>query len=190
VKFYSATTNAFYAGELRADFKAAGSWPTDAVEVSDEVHAEFVSPPPVGKRMVPGSDGYPSWGDVPVRSIVDLLIDIDRAAGEARDRFVSPGHLVDQEYKYAESKAREFKAAGYPGDAVPRAVSSWAQAKGWTAQQAADDIIATAGYWYDTIDEIRELRLAGKEATRNASEADRQSTAQAYIDQLNALVPA
>lgn len=121
------------------------------------------------------------------RSVEELHADIDRAAGDARERFVSPGYLVDQEYKRAEEAARSFAAAGYPESDVPSAVSSWASAKSWTAQQAADDIIATADYWYGAIDQIREIRLAGKAAVQAATSEQREATAQQYIDQLNAL---
>jgi len=34
-KFYSKETSGFYLSEMRADYDAAGSWPADAVEVSD-----------------------------------------------------------------------------------------------------------------------------------------------------------
>ncbi|TBW58568.1 hypothetical protein EZI54_04065 [Marinobacter halodurans] len=187
MKFYSAEKDAFFAGELRARYESAGSWPADAQEVSEAVFEEYSGRPPLGKARAVGPDGLPMWVEVPARGVGDLLSDIDQAAGNARERFVSPGYLVDQEYKRAEEAARSFADAGYPASDVPSAVSSWASAKSWTAQQAADDIIATADYWYGAIDQIREIRLAGKAAVQAATADQREAVAQQYIDQLNTL---
>ena len=50
------------------------------------------------------------------------------------------------EYTVAEAEALAYADAGYTGT-VPASVASWATAKGWAAQAAADDIIATATAW-------------------------------------------
>ncbi|QCZ26140.1 tail fiber assembly protein [Leclercia adecarboxylata] len=62
--FYSAKNNAFYDEELKNSYVAAGSWPDDAVEVSNEVFVEFISMPPAGKVRAP-VDGLPAWADIP-----------------------------------------------------------------------------------------------------------------------------
>lgn len=74
------------------------------------------------------------------------------------------------EYKLADEQARSFKAAGYTGT-VPASVKSWADAKGWTATQAADDIIAVADAWLSAQASIRSNRLARKEEARKATTA-------------------
>lgn len=94
---------------------------------------------------------------------------IDSAAGNARAAFPSPGSLVDAEYYLAERQAREYKAAGYSGT-VPGSVQSWADVSGMTAQQAADDIIATADQWYGVLEVIRSARLSGKAAVDAAAD--------------------
>ena len=48
---------------------------------------------------------------------------------------------------------------GYIGDPAPASVASWATAKGMTAQQAADDINATAAAWRTAQAAIRAARL-------------------------------
>ena len=73
------------------------------------------------------------------------------------------------EYQVAESDALAFKAAGYAGP-VPASVSVWATAKGWTAQQAADDILAAAQLWRQALIGLRQARLAGKEGVRQAAD--------------------
>lgn len=74
------------------------------------------------------------------------------------------------EYDLAESQATAFKAAGYAG-AVPSSVQAWATAKGWTAQQAADDILAMASQLNSARDAIRAARLLRKEQARTATTA-------------------
>ncbi len=70
-----------------------------------------------------------------------------------------------QEYSLASTEAQTYKAAGYTGT-VPGSVQSWAIAKGWTAAQATDDILATAAQWVGAQSAIRAARLARKEQIR------------------------
>lgn len=110
------------------------------------------------------------------------------AAGEALRLAVISKMTQTPEYERAEQHAREYRAAGYPEgeDAyVPPGVSSWAMAKwraGWTARQAADDILATADRWYALLDDIRALRLANKEDVRHATTAGEVAAIVADMD--------
>lgn len=74
------------------------------------------------------------------------------------------------EYERAESEGAAYAAAGYTGT-VPPSVSSWATAKGWTATQAADNIIATSAAWRTAQEAIRAQRLLRKEQARVAVDA-------------------
>lgn len=77
------------------------------------------------------------------------------------------------EYERAEAEATSYTASGYTGP-VPSCVQSWADAKvaqGWTAQMAADDILATANAWRPAQDAIRAQRLLRKEQARAAVDA-------------------
>lgn len=56
---YSATTNAFYPTVLKDSYEAAGSWPADGVEVTEEVFLEF-SQNVEGKYRWPKGN-MPSW---------------------------------------------------------------------------------------------------------------------------------
>lgn len=71
------------------------------------------------------------------------------------------------EYELAEADAATYKAAGYP-DTAPASVASWAVAKGWTNQQAADDILQTAMAWRGAMTAIRAKRLAYKQLAQSA----------------------
>lgn len=74
------------------------------------------------------------------------------------------------EYERAETEGAAYAAAGYAGT-VPPSVSSWATAKGWTAAQAADSIIATSAAWRSAQEAIRAQRLLRKEQARTAVDA-------------------
>jgi len=105
-------------------------------------------------------------------AIAEAVASIDSAADAARLKVIAR-QTNTAEYQRAEVQARTFKAAGYPHDDVPSCVASWARAKhrdGWTAGQAADDIIAMADLWYDVLDAIRDLRLCAKEDVRHADD--------------------
>ena len=75
------------------------------------------------------------------------------------------------EYEAAERQAQEFADGGFLGQA-PAMVASWATAKGWTGQQAAQDILTVAAQWRGAQEQIRAQRLLRKEAARAAATQD------------------
>lgn len=72
------------------------------------------------------------------------------------------------EYDQANADATAFKNAGYVGT-VPAGVKSWADATGWTAQVAADDILAAAAKLTTARDAIRAKRLLLKQSAKGAT---------------------
>jgi hypothetical protein len=82
------------------------------------------------------------------------------------------------EYTDAEAAAVAYQAAGYTGT-VPPDVQSWATAKGWTATQAADDILAAAASLRGAKSAIRAARLLRKEQVKAATTGAEVSTAMA-----------
>lgn len=113
---------------------------------------------------------------------------IDAAAGQARLAFVSVGWGVEEEYRLAKQQTDAWIAAGRPADDVPPAIAVWAQARGWTAEQAAQDIIGTEAAWMDALAAIRQARLLGKAAVDAAADdADFDAVAGPYIAQLEAI---
>lgn len=73
------------------------------------------------------------------------------------------------EYTDAEQAAQAYADAGYTGT-VPADVQSWASAKGWTATQAANDILAAAGQLRAAKSAIRAARLLRKEQIKAATD--------------------
>lgn len=62
--YFSKSANMFYAGQLRARYEASGSWPSDAVEVSEEIYQKFIQLPPEGKKRGVTKGGKPTWVSV------------------------------------------------------------------------------------------------------------------------------
>lgn len=196
--FYSARTNAFYPTDLRGDYERAGSWPEDAVQITEvERETYWCKTPPAGYELGATGEGRPTWVNESIPPITSRRVAaqqaIDAAAGRARSRFVSLGHLVVEEYLQAEMAAGQWTNAGRPSDAVPADVQVWADAAGMTPAQAADNILATAQNWRSVITTVREIRLNGKAAVGSAPDegraGDMSQVAQPYIDQLDAVEP-
>jgi hypothetical protein len=103
--------------------------------------------------------------------VLKIRTDASKIIGDAIGNF-------GNEYALAKTEADAFKAAGYLGT-VPASVVSWAAPKGWTAQQACDDILATAANFLTAQNAIRANRLARAEAAKVC-------TTQAQIDTIAA----
>jgi hypothetical protein len=117
------------------------------------------------------NEGNPEFREtLPLGDFKDhCLKEIDALADTVRARIlVAPTNTV--EYSLTETQAREYQESGYQGT-VPPAVASWAYAKrrkGWTAEQATEDIITTADAWKNLLWFIRAKRLDTKELVRDA----------------------
>lgn len=84
------------------------------------------------------------------------------------------------EYLQAEADATAFNAN--PTMQPPSSVTSWANAKGWSNAQAAEDIISTALFWKQVQSNIRANRLATKEKAKLATnQSELISIKQAWI---------
>ncbi|WP_155416947.1 phage tail protein [Chromobacterium violaceum] len=99
-----------------------------------------------------------------------LLFSLDAAADAASQIYVGK-ELRALEYRQAAAEAQSYKDGGCKGDAPP-AVRAWAEAKGLSGKDAADGILVKAAACDQALYAIRALRLAGKEAVRQAADAD------------------
>lgn len=105
---------------------------------------------------------YPSYIDIGVPATIDAtILEVDQQCDAARLLIVGDPIRL-KEYETAGDEAQDFKDAKYLGP-VPRSVKSWAEAKNWTAIQAADDILVAAGKWNEVMYALRDLRLKVKE---------------------------
>lgn len=115
-------------------------------------------------RVISGSE----WEAITAARCDAACSAIDVAAGEARRRFISPGWLVEEEYHQALAAVEAWRAAGSPLDAVPVEVQTGADYEDLDAESAAQSIEQTAAAWREALSVIREARLNGKRAVREA----------------------
>ena len=147
----------------------------------------------VGKMIGSGSDGLPTLIDLPTIPTAtrrqSACAAIDHAAGNARSHFATNSAFIESEYQRAYDTAVAWINSGYQGEA-PAPVKSDAEAYGRTEQEAARFIKATGDYWFNTLDNIRDIRLKGKQAVETApDDADFMAIAQPFVEQLEGLWP-
>lgn len=158
--YFSASTGGFYDPAINGS-----AIPADAVQITSDDHASLLAAQSGGKVIAADATGHPIAVDPPAppldKSKAALCASIDASADAAYAMIGgnSPGRMA--EYQQAKDDAAAFKAAGYAGT-VPATVACWAQAKDWAAQQACDDILATATSWSQALVAIRTARLTGK----------------------------
>lgn len=70
---YDAETNLFYPVALKPEYVAAGSWPTNGIEIEDTLFNEYSGPQPEGKIRGVGGDGLPCWVNIPPLTSSELI---------------------------------------------------------------------------------------------------------------------
>ncbi|VTP13237.1 hypothetical protein PUATCC27989T_01073 [Phytobacter ursingii] len=68
---FSPSKLAFYSYALKDLFDAAETWPTDAVDISDDVRDQFRVAP--DGKILGSVDGMPAWADIPKPPNSELL---------------------------------------------------------------------------------------------------------------------
>jgi hypothetical protein len=89
---------------------------------------------------------------------------IDAAADDARN-VIAGDPLRAMEYAQAAADAQAYIDEDYPKKVVPLAVSAWV-VKGRTARQAADQIVAKAAQFNESLLTLRTLRLKAKQQVK------------------------
>ena len=174
--------------QLAPDWRSAVLWSMDegtAVSITEigltpaDVHATEKPPPSAAHRWLNGQ-----WQeDADLKSALldalktQLCQQIDAVADQVR-RELAGDPLRVAEYDRAAQEASAYQAAGYSGE-VPASVLSWAQAKAWSPQAAAEDILRAARQWEAALYGLRDQRLKTKEAIRSATD---EANAQALAD--------
>lgn len=127
------------------------------------------------------------WEDITQQRRAQASAAIDRAAGEARTRFVSAGYLIEEEYRQALAAVQKWRANGSPLDSVPPEIQSGADYGDLDAESAAVEIEQTAAAWENVLNEIRSLRLNGKRAVNDAAALELRNVEREYIALLGSL---
>ena len=186
--FYSQSTKGFYSADIHGD-----AIPFDAVEITVEQHAQLMADQSAGATIQADANGYPVAVFPPPPTLdqtkTALCTRVDSEADAARLKIAGdPLRVV--EYERAAAEAQAFKDSGYTGT-IPPSVLSWAEAKAWTAQAAADDILTVSALWNQALYALRDIRLKGKEAIRaGADEAAANTAADAASGQIAAVLAA
>jgi hypothetical protein len=110
---YSASMNAFYPFAMRLDYETAGSWPDDALVVSDEVAFDFMAEPPEKQIRVAGEDGLPQWKNKPKPTHEERVF---VAAYEKQERIKQANELINSRQwpgKAALSRLKDNELAQY-----------------------------------------------------------------------------
>lgn len=181
-----------YAKWIDSDLRFAFSLADNGgVEITAEEHTYLLDNQSAGATIQPDENGFPVavFPSPPTlaETITTLCQRIDAEADAARLKIIGdPTRL--EEYKTAAVEAQAYKDAGYTGE-VPPSVLSWVEAKGWTAQQATDDILTVAAAWNQAKYSIRDIRLKGKELVKaNTTEAGANTEADAVSAQIVAVL--
>ena len=72
----------FFPYNLKYLYEKSNTWPDAGVDVSDEVAAEYIQPPPHGKTLGSDNNGYPCWVDIKPPSLEEMA-EIKRAMRDA-----------------------------------------------------------------------------------------------------------
>lgn len=100
---FSPSRNTFFNPEWMDQYEAAGSWPSDGVEVSEAIFLEFgIGIPPEGKVRGVDADGLPVWVDAPQPSDEELAM----AARQQRDALLRDSDWTQLGDVPEETKAR------------------------------------------------------------------------------------
>lgn len=183
--------------QLAPDWRSAALWSTEdgtAVSITDlgvtpaDAHATETPRPSAAHRWQNGQ--WQEDADLRLALLdalkIELCQQVDGLADQVR-RELAGDPLRVAEYDRAAQEASAYQTAGYAGT-VPPAVLSWAEAKGWSAQAAAKDILDATHRWNAALYQLRDQRLKTKEAIRSAlDEASAKATAAAGLDALRAV---
>ncbi|WP_449547168.1 tail fiber assembly protein [Lelliottia amnigena] len=72
--YYSPSTNGFYAEFLRDSYEAAGSWPTDVVEITERWRDYLTGSQGNGKVILPNEYGQPILKNQPEPNTQELIL--------------------------------------------------------------------------------------------------------------------
>jgi len=97
--------------------------------------------------------------------------EIDRQAEQVRNRFITPGAGQAMEYLATEEEARELRALPAEAEIEPAdfpLVAAEMAVRGGTMADAATRVLLAAAAWRQVGAQIKQLRLAGKDAVAAA----------------------
>ena len=167
-----------------------GAWANIDGSIVESINGVFaITARSPGVILISGIGRYRFDVRVTAGAPKDWEKELDAAVDAIRARYPTPGQYVVEEYRLTADHAEAFKRAGYAGN-VPPCVDSWARASGFTAREAADDILSTRDLYNLMLIATRDARLNGKAAIKTASTAqERKSIYHSTLTTLEAALP-
>ncbi|WP_176243676.1 tail fiber assembly protein [Halomonas sp. CSM-2] len=144
---YSATKKAFYPTNMRSTYQANGSWPVDAIKVTDAEWKTYgQSQPPDGMQRGADEKGRPSWVPIPPDDLDTLAAkkrgEIDSAAARA----VADIRSLYPDFERETWGDQEDEARAWTADntAPTPTLTGIAEARGVTVKYLAPKVIEKA----------------------------------------------
>ncbi|EQB0138310.1 tail fiber assembly protein [Enterobacter cloacae] len=75
--YYDSITSGFYNDDLRSDYESAGTWPADAIELSDRWYQYLLNGQSLGRIVTVNEYGKPVLADPPAPSKEQLIADAE-----------------------------------------------------------------------------------------------------------------
>ncbi|WP_373020709.1 tail fiber assembly protein [Thiomicrorhabdus sp.] len=161
--FYSKKTGGFYPDELKSDYEIAGSWPSDAVELSElEQETYWKQNPPTGKKLGSDLNGRPIWEDIPPLPLADAIKIKSSEINTKAQQFVDEKIPAYPEFAMQTFKSQEEEAIAYLADnnAPTPTLASIASKRGLTVLEIANRVIAKANAFKAIAGDIEGQRQA------------------------------
>lgn len=92
--YWSALTASFYPVGMYDRYAEAGSWPDDAVPVSQAVFEKYSQPPPEGYTRAAGKNGMPVWVKLPEPDPVPIFQNAIQMARRNAENFLPRKYLI------------------------------------------------------------------------------------------------
>lgn len=106
----------------------------------------------------------------------DLISRINQYAGEIRNSYLSDGMHVIEEYRLAETEAKDYTSRSFT-DPVPQTIKDYADILGTTNyQMVATGILTTAGQMKAILTYVRKTRLGTNALIKNAIDSTQALT--------------
>lgn len=145
--YFSKSKKGFFLAALKAGYQAAGSWPSDAVKMTDaEVATYHGKQPPEGKMLGSDANGRPIWVDIPPPTLDSVNSQKLNQINSEAQKFIDANMPAYPEFEKLTFAKQEAEARAYVADnTVPTPVlSQIASDRGTTVDVLVPKVIAKA----------------------------------------------
>ncbi|RUM91065.1 MAG: hypothetical protein DSZ27_07340 [Thiomicrospira sp.] len=145
--FFSPKTNGFYPSSLKPTYIASGTWPNDAVELSEiELDTYWQQQPPAGQKLSSDANGRPVWVDLPAPSLAEALDAKSKQIDIESQKFIDANIPSYPNFEMLTFEKQESEARAYIADNTVSTpvLTPIATERGMTVLDLADKVITKA----------------------------------------------